>query len=137
MANNNYELTDGIQPTDAGKAITDQNAEWGIDSSFNMYIIQSEDLNSELVTDQTTDQKNRVVSELDYDKHWTLTLQVIGAGKYDKKPGDVISYRPAIGTEFPQAVNWKIRSITYNGSYNDKKKYTFTLERWTNFPAST
>lgn len=137
MANNNYTLTDGIQPTGAGTVITDQSSEWGIDSAFNTYIIQSEDLNSELVTDQTPDQKNRVVSELDYDKHWTVSLQVIGAGAYDKKPGDVISYRPAIGTEFPTAVNWKIRSITYNGSYNDKKKYTIELERWSNFPSAT
>lgn len=137
MANNNYELTAALTPSDAGSQITDANSEWGIDSSLSGSIIQSEDLNSELVTDQTQDQYGRVVSELDYDKHWTCTLQVIGAGELTHKPGDVLSYQPKMGKEFTSAVNWKIRSIAYNGSYNDKKKYTYTLERWSNFPSAT
>lgn len=83
----------------------------------------------------------RVVSELDYDKHWTCTLQVIGGSDLtgDYKPGGIISYEPKnYGEilEFPSGnYDWKIRSIAVNGSYNDKKKYTFTLEKWSNFPA--
>lgn len=35
------------------------------------------------------------------------------------------------------AVDWKVQSINYNGSYNDKKKYTINLERWQNYPANS
>ena len=31
--------------------------------------------------------------------------------------------------------NWKVRDVTYNGAYNDKKSYSDTLFRSTNFPA--
>lgn len=29
---------------------------------------------------------------------------------------------------------WKIRSVTYNGSFNDKKRYTIEAVRYRNFP---
>lgn len=142
-SNNNYELTSTLAPTTAGAQYGTNQSEWGIQSSFGDSIIQSEDITSELVTDQTQDQMGRVVSELDYDKHWTCTLQVIGAadltGTY--KVGSIISYEPlnyGDMTALPSDnKNWKIRSISTNGSYNDKKKYTFTLEKWSNFPSKS
>ena len=141
MANNNYELTSTVTPPSAANQYGSGESEWGIQSVLGDSIIQSEDITSELVTDQTQDQMGRVVSELDYDKHWTCTLQVIGAADLtgDYKPGDIIPYEPknyGNGLDFPSGNNnWKIRSIAVNGSYNDKKKYTFTLEKWSNFPA--
>ena len=32
---------------------------------------------------------------------------------------------------------WKVTNVTYNGSYQDKKSYTVTAERWHNWPAQT
>lgn len=32
---------------------------------------------------------------------------------------------------------WKVTSVTYQGNYADKKKYTIAAERWTNFPAQS
>lgn len=141
MADNNYELTSTVTPPSAALQYGSNQSEWGIQSGLGDTIIQSEDITCELVTDQTQDQMGRVVSELDYDKHWTCTLQVIGgsdlSGNY--KPGSIISYEPknyGDNLNFPSGNNnWKIRSIAVNGSYNDKKKYTFTLEKWSNFPA--
>ena len=68
------------------------------------------------------------MSQLDYDKHYSLTLNVIGSGTL-----------PEIGTEsFSYAShNWKVQSVTYQGAYNEKKKYTITAERWTNYPAQS
>lgn len=141
MANNNNELTATVAPATAGAQYGSNQSEWGIQSSFGDCIIQSEDVTSELVTDQTQDQMGRVVSELDYDKHWTCTLQVIGASDLTAtyKAGSIISYDPQNYGDLAglpsDNKNWKIRSVTTNGAYNDKKKYTFTLEKWTNFPA--
>lgn len=143
MANSNYELTSALAPTTAGNQYGTNQSEWGIQSTFGDCIIQSEDVTSEFITDQTQDQMGRVVSELDYDKHWTCTLQVIGAGDLTAtySPGKIISFTPA---NYGESIdipsdnkNWKIRSVSVNGSYNDKKKYTFTLEKWTNFPSKS
>lgn len=50
MANNNYSIVSGdIIPDDAGTLV--QGAQWGIDSELSGFIIQSEDVNKELVTD--------------------------------------------------------------------------------------
>ncbi len=32
---------------------------------------------------------------------------------------------------------WKVRDVTYNGVYNDKKSYTVSLFRAKNFPAQS
>lgn len=142
-SNNNYELTSALAPTAAGAQYGTDQSEWGIQSSFGDSIIQSEDIACELVTDQTQDQMGRVVSELDYDKHWTATIQVIGAADLADTyaPGGILAYEPSNYGTAPAIPsdnkNWKIRSVTVNGAYNDKKKYTFVLEKWTNFPAKT
>lgn len=120
--------TQGTLPTNAGQLI--RGDEWGIDNLLSGFIVQSEDISEEVITDQTQDQKGAVVSELDYDKHWTLTLNVIG---------DTSATLPSVGdTTFTYASNkWKVKTVSYAGSYNDKKKWTITAERWYNFPAQS
>lgn len=131
MATNNYSIIDGsVRPSDSGTYITGE--AWGIDSTLSGFIIQSEDFTDEVVTDQTQDQKGRVVSELDYDRHQTCTIGVIGKGT-PPAVGSVKSYKP---DALSAAVNWKVRDVQYAGAYNDKKKYTISLERWQNFPAA-
>ena len=100
------------KPTDAGQLI--RGDEWGIDNTLSGFIVQSEDIAEEVIQDVTQDQKGAVVSELDYDKHWTLTLGIIG----DTAAGH----------------KWKVNSVTYTGAYNDKKKWSVSCERWINFP---
>ena len=130
MANNNYSIVSGdVLPNNSGSLI--QGEQWGIDAALSNFIIQSEDVTKELVTDQTQDQKGRVLSELDYDAHQTCTLGVIGSGTPPAE-GSVLSFKP---DSYDTAKNWKVRSVQFAGAYNDKKKYTISLERWQNFPA--
>lgn len=83
------------------------------------------------MTDTTQDQKGAVVSQLDYDEHFTLTLGVIGdtAKEPPATAGD-------IAFEYGGA-KWKVQSVTYNGEYNAKKRYTITAERWHNWPSQS
>lgn len=113
------------KPTDAGQLI--RGDEWGIDNTISGFIVQSEDIAEEVIQDVTQDQKGAVVSELDYDKHWTLTLGLIG---------DTNATLPEVGDiTFTYAnAKWKVNSVTYTGAYNDKKKWSVSCERWINFP---
>lgn len=74
------DLTAAILPGNAAEMNPVSGAQWGIDCTHSGFIIQSVDYTEDRVTDQTQDQKGRVVHELDYDKHYTCTLQVIGTG---------------------------------------------------------
>ena len=115
-------------PTNAGELI--RSAEWGIDNTLTGFIVQSEDIAEEVIKDQTQDQKGAIVSELDYDKHWTLSLTIIGDTEAEEtlpKAGDM-SFQYGGHT-------WKITNVTYTGSYNAKKQWKISAERWTNFPA--
>lgn len=120
-------LSGGPLPANAGELI--RGDEWGIDNTLSGFIIQSEDISEEVITDTTQDQKGAVVSQLDYDKHWTLSLGVIG---------DTNATLPIVGDtafEYPAGTKWKVTNVTYTGSYNDKKKWSIQAERWANFPA--
>ena len=125
-----------VTPTDAASRISE--ASWGIDSDLTGFIIQSEDYTEDRVTDQTQDQKGRVIYDLDYDRHFTCTLQVIGNGALTgtlSVGSTSFNWRQSPSLSAP--VNWKVQSVTYNGSYNDKKKYTINLERWAHYPSNS
>ncbi len=128
--------TQGTLPTGAGTMI--QQAQWGIDNALTGWIIQSESITREAITDTTQDQKGAVVSQLDYDEHFTLTLNMIG-GTGGSGDGTEDTALPAVGdTAFSYAgKNWKVTNVTYNGSYQDKKSYTVTAERWHQWPSQT
>lgn len=117
-------------PTNAGELI--RGAEWGIDNTIDGFIVQSENISESMITDTTNDQKGAVVSQLDYDKHWTLSLTIIGdTDAEDKLPkaGDLtFSYG---------GYKWKINNVAYTGSYQAKKQWQISAERWTNFPSQT
>lgn len=121
-------LSGGTLPANAGELV--RGAEWGIDNTLSGFIIQSEDISEEVITDTTQDQKGAVVSQLDYDKHWTLTLGIIG---------DTDAALPEVGdTTFTYAgAKWKVNSVTYTGAYNDKKKWSVSCERWYNWPSQS
>ena len=125
--------TSGTFPGTAGTMI--KTAQWGIDNALSGWIIQSESITREAITDTTQDQKGAVVSQLDYDEHFTLTLNMIG-GTGGAGDGTEDTALPAVGDiDFEYAGRkWKVTNVTYNGSYQDKKSYTVTAERWTNFP---
>lgn len=76
-----------------------------------------------------------MVSQLDYDKHWTMSMTVIGGdGSEDGSVGNIV----AGDTTFQWAdKKWKVTSVTYQGNYADKKKYSIAAERWQNFPAQS
>ena len=125
--------TSGTLPATAEAMI--RTAQWGIDNTLSGWIIQSESITREAITDTTQDQKGAVVSQLDYDEHFTLTLNMIG-GTGGSGDGTEDTALPALGDiDFEYAGRkWKVTNVTYNGSYQDKKSYTVTAERWTNFP---
>ena len=126
--------TSGTFPATAGTMIKTPN--WGIDNSLSGWIIQSESITREMITDTTQDQKGAVVSQLDYDEHFTLTLNMIG-GTGGSGDGTEDTKLPEVGdTAFAYAgKNWKVTNVTYNGSYQDKKSYSLVAERWHNFPS--
>ena len=126
--------TQGTFPETAGTMI--KGAQWGIDNSLSGWIIQSESITREAITDTTQDQKGAVVSQLDYDEHFTLTLNVIG-GTGGSGDGTEDTKLPQVGdTAFAYAgKNLKVTNVTYNGSDQDKKSDTGTAERWHNWPA--
>lgn len=117
-----------LTPSGAGTLI--RGNEWGIDNTLSGFIVQSEDIAEEVITDTTQDQKGAVASQLDYDQHWTLTLGIIG---------DTDATLPEVGdiTFAYAGAKWKVTNVTYAGSYQDKKKWTISAERWTNFPAQS
>ena len=120
------------KPTDAGQLIRKE--EWGIDNALANCIIQTENVTEDRSTDTTYDQKGAVASQLDYDKHWTLQLDVIGDSALlpftgDSSAADVGDIAFNYGGH-----NWKLQSCAYTGSYQDKKKYVLNAERWMWFP---
>ena len=123
-------LSTNTKPRDAGTLIRD--AQWGIDATLSGYIIQSVSTNHTRTYDTTQDQKGATVSELDYDENWDVTLTVIGGN--GSETGDL---EGVVGdTDFMwDNKKWKVRSCTYNGSYNAKKQYTISIWRAKNFPA--
>lgn len=126
------DVADTIQtPTGAGTLIRDP--QWGIDATLSGYIIQNAQVSKSRVYDETYDQKNSLVSELDTDEQWSASLTVIGGdGNEDATiPGIDVGM-----TDFLwNGHKWKVRDVTYNGAYNDKKSYTISIFRSTNFPA--
>ena len=121
------------KPTDAGSLI--RTNQWGIDSTLSGFIIQDVSIAEERITDTTQDQKGAVVSQLDYDQHWTMNMTVIGGdGSEDGSVGGIV----AGDTAFEWAGHkWKVTNVTYQGNYADKKKYAVSAERWKNFPSQT
>ena len=120
-------------PANAGSLI--RTSQWGIDSTLSGFIIQDVQIAEERITDVTQDQKGATVSELDYDQHWTGSMTVIGGdGSEDGSVGSI----QAGDTTFTWAGHkWKVDSVTYQGTYNDKKKYSVSFHRYTNFPAQS
>lgn len=119
-------------PANAGSII--RGDEWGIDNTLANCIIQTENITEEAITDQTQDQKGAIVSELDYDHHWTLSLTVLCDSSTAPITGSGSAF--TVGdTAFSYGGNtWKLKTVAYTGSYNAKKQYVITAERWTNFP---
>ena len=129
-----YHVTKGTAQTYKNtflkQAIMQHGNEWGIDNTLSGFIVQSEDISEETVTDVTQDQKGAVVSEMEYDKRWNLTLGVIG---------DSSATLPEVGdiTFAYGGHKWKVDSVTYTGGYQDKKKYSIACHRNLNFPAQS
>lgn len=117
-------------PSNAGTLI--RTSQWGIDSTLSGFIIQDVSISEERITDDTLDQKGSLVSQLDYDERWTGTMNVIGGD--GSEDGSVGGLRVGDITFTWAGHKWKITSITYQGNYQDKKKYTINFFRSTNFP---
>lgn len=127
------DLSGTTVPSNAGQLIRDP--QYGIDATLSGYIIQNVSVAKSRVYDETYDQKNSLVSELDTDEQWTASMTVIGGdGNEDATiPGITVGQ-----TDLQwNGSKWKVRECTYNGTYNDKKSYSLTLFRSTNFPAQS
>lgn len=121
-------IATGTKPANAGQLI--RGNEWGIDNQLSGFIIQSEDITEERITDTTQDQKGAVVSELDYDRHWTLNLGIIG-------DTDAALPEPGDTTFEYDGHKWKVDSVTYTGGYASKKSWNVVCHRYQNFPAQS
>ena len=120
-------------PATAGTLIRGE--QWGIDATLSGFIIQDVQISEERITDTTQDQKGAVVSQLDYDQHWTMSMTVIGGdGSEDGSVGGIV----AGDTAFEWAGHkWKVTNVTYTGTYNDKKRYSVSFHRFISFPSQT
>ena len=121
-------------PATAGSVINKE--QYGVDCRCPGDIVQSATITQGVNEDITQDQKNSIVSRLDLDHIYDATVEVIGGstedGTLSASGGNIevgdIAYSFA-------GHNWKVTGVTYNGSFQDKKRYTVTLQRSTNFPA--
>ena len=120
-------------PATAGSVINKE--QYGIDFLFPGYIVQSATITQSVNEDITQDQKNSIVSRLDLDHIYDATVEVIGGstedGTLSSSGGNIevgdIAYNFA-------GHNWKVTGVTYNGSFQDKKRYQISLQRSTNYP---
>ena len=112
------------------------NEQYGIDILFPGFIVQSATITQSVNEDITQDQKNSIVSRLDLDHIDDATGEVIGGSTEDgtlSSSGGKIEVGD-IAYNFA-GHNWKVTGVTYNGSFQDKRRYTVQLQRSTNFPA--
>ena len=124
------ELSGGVLPTAAGEIIRKE--QYGIDAVLSGYIIQNVSISKSRTSDDTFDQKNALVSQLDVDERWDMSMTVIGGSDEDA----TLAGLEVGDTTFTwNGKRWKVNSCTYNGTYNDKKSYSITAFRTTNFPA--
>lgn len=123
------ELSGGVLPTGAGDIIRKE--EYGIDAVLSGYIIQNVSISKSRTTDETYDQKNSLVSQLDLDERWDMQMSIIGGSNEDCELENL-----AVGDISFQwnGKKWKLTGIQYQGSYDSKKAYTITAFRTTNFP---
>ena len=123
------ELSGTLLPTGAGEIIRKE--QYGIDAVLSGYIIQNVSISKSRTSDDTYDQKNSLVSQLDVDERWDLNMTVIGGSDEDA----TLAGLEVGDTTFTwNGKKWKVNSCTYNGTYNDKKSYSITAFRTTNFP---
>ena len=86
--------------------------------------------------DITYDQKNSIVSRLDLDHIYDATVEVIGGSTEDGSVSSTTGTIEVGDIAYNFAGhNWKVTGVTYNGSFQDKKRYSVTLQRSTNYPA--
>lgn len=126
------ELTGGVLPSTAGTLIRKE--QYGIDAILEGYIIQNVSISKSRTSDDTYDQKNALVSQLDVDERWDGSMTVIGGSDEDATLDNI-----DVGdTAFTwNGKKWKITNVSYQGTYNDKKSYSVSFFRTTNFPAQS
>lgn len=69
-----------------------------------------------------------MIGRLTYDRHWTLNLTLLTT-----TPSALTQLQGTYDFQYAQA-KWFVNSVTYNGSYNQKKSYTINAERYKNYP---
>lgn len=124
------ELSGGLLPTGAGEIIRKE--QYGIDAVLSGYIIQNVSISKSRTSDDTYDQKNSLVSQLDTDCRWDMQMSIIGGSNEDCELENLEVGDIAFDWN---GKKWKLTGITFNGVYNDKKQYQITAFRTTNFPA--
>lgn len=126
------ELTGGVIPQTAGGIIRKE--QYGIDAILEGYIIQNVSISKSRTSDDTYDQKNALVSQLDVDERWDGSMTVIGGSDEDATLDNI-----EVGdTTFTwNEKKWKVTNVSYQGTYNDKKSYSISFFRTTNFPAQS
>lgn len=126
------ELTGGVIPQTAGTIIRKE--QYGIDAVLEGYIIQNVSISKSRTSDDTYDQKNALVSQLDVDERWDGSMTVIGGSDEDATLDNI-----EVGdTTFTwNEKKWKVTNVSYQGTYNDKKSYSISFFRTTNFPAQS
>ena len=123
------ELSGTLIPTGAGEIIRKE--EYGIDAVLSGYIIQNVSISKSRTSDDTYDQKNSLVSQLDVDERWDMQMSIIGGSNEDCELANLEVGDIAFTWN---GKKWKLTGIQYQGAYDSKKAYTINAFRTTNFP---
>ncbi len=102
----------------------------GITNTLTGYVVESESITPNDVSDQVPDQKGAIADEISYATRTDLRLTVRSATTGTTAPAT------AGATNFTYAgSNWKVDSCEEAGIYNGLRRWNINAHRYENFPA--
>lgn len=107
---------------------TTADEQYGIATTLEGYVIESENITKTPQVEPVPNQKNQVEDEIEYDTRWELRLTVRGK---NKPSAAIMKYgKKADGKD----ELWAVDSVEDAGSYNGLKRYNITAHHTTKYP---
>lgn len=106
-------------------AYTIADERYGIATTLEGYVIESENVTETPQVEPIPNQKNQLADEIQYDTRYELRLTVRGA---TKPAATILTY---------DSEKWAVDSVEKAGSYNGLKRFNITAHRTTLYPGST
>jgi hypothetical protein len=107
----------------------------GISNVLKDFVVETESITDNDVSEQVPDQNGAIADEIKYDKRTDLRLTVRSAN------ASVSTDPAAIGTllQYPSSsgAKYKVDSVEEAGSYNGLRRWNITAHKYENFPAQS